>query len=79
MGQFKNKDKFLIELNHFPIITEATHEEAIHFILKHSLPGKGIGWIDAHLLASCFLVNAKIYTKDKAVRKISDKLKCLAN
>jgi len=74
LGTIKNKEKFLQELSHFFKITEATHDEVIYFIQKHSLPGTGIGWIDAHLIASAQISNAKIYTKDKSLKKIVEKI-----
>ena len=31
------------------------HDEVLAFIEAHGLPGSGVGWVDAHLLASAYL------------------------
>ncbi|MBN2442189.1 MAG: PIN domain-containing protein [Spirochaetales bacterium] len=64
-GNFKNRKKIFSYLNSLSICTIATHDEALFFLEKHALYGKGLGWIDIHLLASCILSKAKLFTLDK--------------
>ncbi len=33
-----------------------------------SLPGRGIGWVDAHLLASARLTDCALWTTDRPLR-----------
>jgi predicted nucleic acid-binding protein len=42
----------------------ATHSEVVEFVQHHRLQGKGIGWIDMHLLASAFVAGATLWTAD---------------
>jgi len=43
----------------------ADHAEALRFIDHHGLAGRGIGYIDVHLLASAVLSDARLWTYDK--------------
>jgi hypothetical protein len=36
-------------------------------IERHRLMGTGLGWVDAHLLASSFLARAPLWTLDRAL------------
>jgi len=49
-----------------PQATIASHEEVLLFIEERRLMGKGIGYIDAHLLAAVSLTEgARLWTHDK--------------
>jgi predicted nucleic acid-binding protein len=52
-----------MDLPQFPLATE---EEVLTLVESRQLFGKGIGWIDAHLLASVALsTNGDLWTLDK--------------
>jgi predicted nucleic acid-binding protein len=56
-------------------IVVAADEETLHFMRHHSM-GKGIGYIDAHLLAAITLTDgAQLWTRDKRLRVIAEQLK----
>ncbi|MEW5815659.1 MAG: PIN domain-containing protein [Spirochaetota bacterium] len=44
--------------------------EVLKLIENEHLFGTGIGWIDAHLIASARLSKAKIITLDRQLRKV---------
>ena len=48
------------------------------FLEAHRLYGQGVGWVDAHLLASALLTRCAIWTLDKQLRKAAAVLKVLA-
>ncbi len=53
----------------------ATHDEVLFFIERHGLMGRGIGYVDAHLLAAVALaVSARLWTRDKRLRTAADAL-----
>jgi predicted nucleic acid-binding protein len=54
--------------------TEATNPEVLHFVESNELMGLGIGWIDAHLLASARLSSAVLWTRDTRLRKAASSL-----
>ena len=41
-----------------------THGEVVVFARERRLHGRGIGWIDAHLLASALVGRLKLWTTD---------------
>ena len=40
------------------------HSEVVTFVRGRGLHGRGIGWIDAHLLASVLVARLKLWTVD---------------
>jgi predicted nucleic acid-binding protein len=63
-GSLKNRTRVLADLNALPLATLATQEEVLQLIEERELWGRGIGWIDAHLLASALLSNCQLWTLD---------------
>jgi len=76
-GNLKNRDEILILLQSLPKVRLAEHDEVIYFINHHKIFGGGLGYIDAHLLTSCFLDNKLFYTKDKHLKKIGKEFNIL--
>jgi len=73
-GNMKNRDEILELLTALPKAERASHEEVLHLVTDRKLWGKGIGWIDVHLLASALLSNCTLWTKDKALQSVSRSL-----
>jgi predicted nucleic acid-binding protein len=73
-GNLKNRSAILSLLQALPVATPAEHEEVMRFIENHNLMGKGLGYIDMHLLASAILSRVPIWTLDKALKQVSSKL-----
>ncbi len=74
-GCLHNRDQILNLLNNLPQISEATHDEALYCLERHKLMGKGIGFVDLHLLASTFLAkNTLLWTRDRRLHKLSQAL-----
>jgi hypothetical protein len=51
-----------------------SHPEVLHFLDRHRLMGRGLGWIDLHLLASTFVSRATLATRDRQLARIADAL-----
>jgi len=73
-GNLKNRAEILSLLQALPMATHAEHEEVMQFIENYSLAGKGLGYIDVHLLASAILIKAPLWTLDKKLSEVSSKL-----
>ena len=43
----------------------------MHFVEAQNLVGKGIGFVDVHLLASAKLSRIQLWTEDKNLKKIA--------
>ncbi|MFZ5451796.1 MAG: type II toxin-antitoxin system VapC family toxin [Thermodesulfobacteriota bacterium] len=70
-GNLRNRSQILVHLQALPRAIPADHEEVMQFIGKHSLMGKGLGYIDMHLLASALLTKTPIWTLDKKLHKVA--------
>ncbi len=44
-----------------------SHEEVVMLVRDRKLHGRGIGWIDVHLLASALVAGALFWTADEAL------------
>lgn len=65
-GALTNRAEVLALLGRLPAAPAATDSEALGFIERHSLMGRGIGYIDVHLLAATALAGgAFLWTNDK--------------
>jgi predicted nucleic acid-binding protein len=73
-GTLKNRLEILSLLETLPTATQAEHEEVMQFIETHSLRGKGLGYVDMHLLASAILTHAPLWTLDKKLNQVSSLL-----
>ena len=49
------------QMHQAPIVT---HGEIVMFVRERRLHGRGIGWIDAHLLASALVGRLQLWTAD---------------
>jgi predicted nucleic acid-binding protein len=63
-------------LHHLPSATVADADEVLGYIDRHRLHGKGIGYVDIHLLASTAISGAILWTRDKRLRVVARELKC---
>jgi predicted nucleic acid-binding protein len=70
-GNLRNRAEILGLLQSLPMSVEILHEEAMEFISAHQLMGKGLGYIDIHLLASAVLSGIPILTLDKKLKAVS--------
>lgn len=73
-GNLKNRSEILALLHALPEAPCAADDEVLFFIERHSLAGKGLGLIDAHLLASSRMGEIPIWTKDKRLRSAAETL-----
>lgn len=73
-GNLRDRLTTLSFLNSMPRPTTASDSEAHHSIESVKLYGKGIGFLDVHLLSSCKLTGCTIWTNDKALAAMADNL-----
>lgn len=73
-GNLKNRVAILSSLAALPSAIVASNTEVLHLLDLHKLHGKGIGWVDAHLLASTLLSNCPLYTLDKRLAQVASDL-----
>jgi hypothetical protein len=69
LGRLGNRNEIMDLLSKLPLAPVAEHDEVMAVVARYDLPGTGIGWVDAHLIASALLGNAKLLTADKPLHK----------
>ena len=74
-GNLKNRKEVLSLLQELPMATQANHKEIMKFIEINKLMGKGLGYIDMHLLAAALLSNVSLWSLDKKLNDVSVELK----
>ena len=73
-GNLQNRSEILSLLQRLPGAIRAGHEEVMQFIEHSGLMGKGLGYIDMHLLASARLTGVPLWTLDKKLNEVAKKL-----
>jgi predicted nucleic acid-binding protein len=51
-----------------------SHADVVAFVRDRKLNGRGIGWIDAHLLASSLVGHLKLWTADSPLATVATEL-----
>ena len=75
LGQMRQRKVILTALSDLPQAQVATDEEALSFIERHSLFGRGIGYVDVHLLAAVRLTaGAALWTRDRRLDAVATAL-----
>ncbi len=73
-GNLKNRSGILSLFQALPTAACAEHKEVMRFIEGHSLMGKGLGYLDIHLLASARLTGVPLWTLDRKLGMASSSL-----
>ena len=74
-GNLRNWQQVLTALQRLPQARRATDAEVLSFIEGRKLMGRGIGYVDAHLLASVALTApATLWTRDKRLAAVAHAL-----
>jgi len=75
LGNISKRKNFLDLIESLPQCRQASNEEVTHLIESNKLYGKGIGYTDAHILASSIISKFPLWTLDKHLDVISKKLR----
>ena len=79
-GNLRNRKEVLALISDLPGVPTATHAEVLFFIEQHQLMGRGISYIDTHLLAATALSEpAQLWTRDKRLLNIAATLNLAYN
>ena len=74
-GSLASRRDVLRLLGDLPLAPPAADAEALAFIERHALMGRGIGYVDVHLLASVVLArDAQIWTRDRRLAVVASDL-----
>ncbi len=74
-GNLRQRERVLGLLRSLPRAAAALDDEVLFFIDRHRLMGRGIGYVDAHLLAAVALHGgARLLTRDRRLRALAGEL-----
>jgi predicted nucleic acid-binding protein len=70
-GQLSRREVILESLASLPGAPPVGHLDVMAFVEDHKLMGRGIGWVDVHLLASAFQAELPLWSLDKRVSAVA--------
>ena len=73
-GNIKNRKEIISLLRSLPMTSPVEFEEFLYFIEQNQLNGKGIGFVDIHLLASAQISQIPLWTEDKRLMNTATEL-----
>ena len=75
LGSIRNRDEFIARFLRLPVPNVAKEGHLLHLIDAEELFATGIGYTDAHLLASALLTpGGKLWTRDKKLQAQAGRL-----
>lgn len=75
LGNLARRAAILADLDMLPRAPVADHHEVLSLIENSQLFGTGVGYVDAHLLASTLLHDeGQLWTRDKRLRAAAERL-----
>lgn len=75
MGSLADRSAVMFMLSQLPHVTSSQDTEVLGFVERNALFGKGIGYIDAHLLVSARLTpGTQLWTRDRRLRAAATQL-----
>jgi predicted nucleic acid-binding protein len=72
IGDTGVREEFLADYEQLPFVRTVPHGEVVGLVLVRRLNGRGVGWTDAHLLASALAAHMRLWTADSRLAAIAD-------
>lgn len=73
-GSLANRDEILDHLRALPQADTVRDDEVLQLIEARRLFGKGLGWVDVHLLTSASIAGCRLWTLDKSLHTAAAQL-----
>jgi len=70
-GNLERRVEVLDLLGGLPPAAVADHDEVLELVARERLHGRGVGWVDVHLLASAMLSGVRLWTKDRRLAGVA--------
>lgn len=74
LGGLTRRRAVLRPLAELPVVRVVDHEDALAFVEQRALGGRGIGWVDVHLLASALVDRTPLWTLDRRLGQVAREL-----
>jgi predicted nucleic acid-binding protein len=73
-GNLANREATLELLQQLRSVTVAEHDEVMNFIHARKLYGRGVGYVDVHLLAAAAIEDCRLWTVDKRLSVVANSI-----
>jgi len=73
-GNLRHRATVLTLLRALPQAPTAEDDEVLHLLDTRQLYGRGLGWVDVHLLASALLLDCAFWTLDRRLQRAAGQL-----
>jgi len=73
-GNLRDRAATLGDLSKLPHAKAATEAEVLNFVESRRLRGKGLGWVDVHILASAALSGWDLWTADRVMQQAAERM-----
>jgi hypothetical protein len=74
IGDKGGRKALLVEYERMDQAPVVPHTDVVAFVRDRALHGRGIGWIDVHLLASALVARLELWTTDPALATVAKEL-----
>jgi len=74
IGDCGGRGKFLAAYELMHQAMTVPHSEVVEFVRHRKIHGRGVGWIDTHLLASALVDHVKLWTIDPRFHTLAKEL-----
>ena len=74
IGDKSGRRRLLADYAHMHQAPVVPHSEVVTFVRARRLHGRGIGWVDVHLLASALVGRMKLWTADPRLAALAHEL-----
>lgn len=75
-GNLRNRKLILSLLQDLPMAAMVEHPEVLAFIETQGTMGKGLGYVDVHILASSRITGVPVWTLDRKLDNVAGTLGC---
>jgi hypothetical protein len=73
-GNLHNREEIIALLQALPVIAKVEDDEALLFMERHRLMGRGVGLVDVHIIASCRIESCLLWTRDRRLHSIAQEM-----
>jgi len=74
IGDKGGRQQLLADYEQMHQAPAVSHADVVEFVCSRRLHGRGIGWIDAHLLAAALVGRLKLWTADPRLAVVAGEL-----
>lgn len=72
IGDTGGRTVWLEEYRRIEFVPGARHDEVVAMVRARGLAGRGIGWVDAQLLASAIAAGVRLWTADERLARVAE-------